>query len=215
MSLKKELPLLLIVLIPFIYLAYIWNALPETVPTHWNASGEIDGWSSKNTLLLIPFLLPVLIYVLLTVIPKIDPKKKIDAKSNKFYNIKFLLTLFMSILALFILYSSKSQTFTNPNIIILLIGLLYVVLGNYMKTFKPNYFIGIRTPWALENETVWKRTHNMAGKYWFFGGLLIIVLSLLLDKKLNLILFIVITSILTIIPIVYSYLLFKKIETSH
>lgn len=215
MSLKKELPLLLIVIIPFIYLGYIWNGLPETVPTHWNIKGEIDGWSSKNTLLLIPFLLPVLIYTIFTVVPKIDPKRKIEAMGNKFYTIKFLLTLFMSVLALFILYSSKSQSFTNPNIIILLIGLLYVILGNYMKTFKPNYFIGIRTPWTLENETTWKKTHNMAGKYWFLGGLIIIISSLILDKKPNVILFIIITSIISMIPIIYSYLLFKRAETQH
>jgi len=215
MSLKKELPLIVIVLIPFIYLGYIWNGLPETVPTHWNINGEIDGWSSKSTLLLIPFLLPVLIYTLLTIVPKIDPKKKIEAMGNKFYDIKFLLTLFMSVLSLFILYSSKSQSFTNPNIILLLIGILYVILGNYMKTFKPNYFIGIRTPWTLENETTWKKTHKMAGKYWFFGGLIIITSSLILDKKPNFTLFITITTIIAIIPIVYSFLLYKKTETKH
>jgi len=215
MSLKKEFPLVLIVLIPFIYLAYIWNTLPETVPTHWNANGEIDGWGNKRKLILIPFMLPVLFYIILTIVPKIDPKKKIEAMGNKFYNIKFSLTLFMSVLALFILYSSKTHSFTNPNIIVLLIGLLFVILGNYMKTLKPNYFIGIRTPWTLESETVWKKTHKMAGKYWFFGGLLIIIFSLILDKKLNTTLFIIITSIIALTPIVYSYLLFKKTDTQN
>lgn len=82
MSLKKELPIILIVLIPFIYLAFIWNVLPEQVPIHWNANGEIDGWGSKATLLIIPFILPVLIYVILSLVPKIDPKQKIEATSK-------------------------------------------------------------------------------------------------------------------------------------
>ncbi|MGB1211538.1 MAG: SdpI family protein [Lacinutrix venerupis] len=214
MSLKKELPIILIVLIPFIYLAFIWNVLPEQVPIHWNANGEIDGWGSKATLLIIPFILPVLIYVILSLVPKIDPKQKIEATSKKFYNIKLLLTLFMSILALFILYSSKSQSFTNPNIIIMLIGLLYVILGNYMKTIKTNYFIGIRTPWTLENDIVWKKTHKLAGKYWFIGGLLVILLGFILEPKPNMVSFIIITTIITIIPVVYSYVIFKQLKTN-
>lgn len=214
MSLKKELPIILIILIPFIYLAFIWNVLPEQVPIHWNANGEIDGWGSKATLLIIPFILPVLIYVILSLVPKIDPKQKIEATSKKFYNIKLLLTLFMSILALFILYSSKSQSFTNPNIIIMLIGLLYVILGNYMKTIKTNYFIGIRTPWTLENDIVWKKTHKLAGKYWFIGGLLVILLGFILEPKPNMVSFIIITTIITIIPVVYSYVIFKQLKTN-
>lgn len=212
MSLKKELPLIIIVLIPFIYLAYIWNVLPAEVPIHWNAIGEIDGWGNKKTLILIPFLLPLLVYAIFSIMPKIDPKKKIDATSKKFYNIKFLLTLFMSVLALFILYSSKNQSFTNPNILTILIGVFFVVLGNYMKTIKANYFIGIRTPWTLENETVWKKTHKLAGKYWFFGGLLIIILSLVLEKELNFKVFIAITLVISILPIVYSFIVYKKIK---
>ncbi|APX99397.1 SdpI family protein [Lacinutrix venerupis] len=212
MSLKKELPIILIILIPFIYLAFIWNVLPEQVPIHWNANGEIDGWGSKATLLIIPFILPVLIYVILSLVPKIDPKQKIEATSKKFYNIKLLLTLFMSVLALFILYSSKSQSFTNPNIIIMLIGLLYVILGNYMKTIKTNYFIGIRTPWTLENDIVWKKTHKLAGKYWFIGGLLVILLGFILEPKPNMVSFIIITTIITIIPVVYSYVIFKQLK---
>lgn len=214
MSLKKELPIILIILIPFIYLAFIWNVLPEQVPIHWNANGEIDGWGSKATLLIIPFILPVLIYVILSLVPKIDPKQKIEATSKKFYNIKLLLTLFMSVLALFILYSSKSQSFTNPNIIIMLIGLLYVILGNYMKTIKTNYFIGIRTPWTLENDIVWKKTHKLAGKYWFIGGLLVILLGFILEPKPNMVSFIIITTIITIIPVVYSYVIFKQLKTN-
>ncbi|HLV39232.1 SdpI family protein, partial [Xanthomarina sp.] len=158
MKLKKELPLIGIVLLPFIYLAYIWNQLPEKVPMHWNIKGDIDRYGDKIELLLIPFLLPVLVYVIFLVVPKIDPKKKLHKMGNKLQNLKVLMTIFMSVLALFIIYSAKNNTFTNPNYILLLIGVLYIILGNYFKTIKANYFIGIRTPWTLESETVWKET---------------------------------------------------------
>lgn len=212
MNLKKEIPILLIVLVPFIYLAYIWNDLPQTVPTHWNWKGEIDDWGNKSTLILITFLLPGLIYILFTIIPFIDPKKKIQAMGNKYHNLKFLMVLFMSGLAMFIIYSTKTQTLTNPSIILLAIGLLYMLLGNYMKTIKANYFIGIRTPWTLESETVWKSTHELAGKLWFIGGLLIVISSLITSKGFNSKLFITITILITLIPFIYSYMEFKKIN---
>lgn len=212
MNFKKEFPLIIVMALPFIYLAYIWNDLPEIVPTHWNASGEIDGYNSKNTLLLIPFMLPVLIYVIMTIAPKIDPKKKIASMSKKYEQLKFFLVLFMSVLALFIIYSSKTQNLSSPNIIYILLGLLFAGLGNYMTTVKPNYFIGIRTPWTLENETVWKKTHQLGGKIWFIGGLLIVCIGLIFTAKVAATLFIIIVAILTIIPLAHSYIEFKKLK---
>ncbi|MGK0413309.1 MAG: putative membrane protein [Polaribacter sp.] len=210
MNLKKELPLITIVLLPFIYLAYIWNQLPEKVPMHWNIKGEIDRYGEKMELIIIPILLPLLVYIIFLVVPKIDPKNKLNKMGNKLQTIKVLLTTFMSILALFIIYAAKNQSFANPNYIILLIGVLYIILGNYFKTIKANYFIGIRTPWTLENETVWKKTHKLGGKLWFVGGIIVVLTSLILDKEPNVTVFLIITGIITIIPIVYSYILFKN-----
>lgn len=210
MKLKKELPIIAIVLLPFIYLAYIWNQLPEKVPVHWNSLGEIDRYGEKIELLLIPILLPLLVYVIFLIVPRIDPKNKLHQMGNKLQAIKTLMVVLMSVLALFILYSAKHQSFNNPNYMVLLIGVLYIVLGNYFKTIKPNYFIGIRTPWTLENETVWKDTHRLGGKMWFIGGIIVVLSSLMLDHKQNFTLFLIITTILALVPVVYSYIRFKK-----
>lgn len=211
MKLKNEIPLIAIVSLPFIYLAYIWNELPEKVPMHWNIKGEIDRFGEKSELLLIPILLPLLVYIIFLIVPKIDPKNKISKMGNKYQHIKILLTTFMSILALFIIYTAKNQSFANPNYVVLLVGILYIILGNYFKTIKANYFIGIRTPWTLENETVWKETHKLGGKMWFVGGIIVVISSLILEKQLNFTIFMIITGIITIIPIAYSYFKFKKI----
>lgn len=210
MNLKKEMPILAIIVLPFIYLAYIWNELPNKVPMHWNFKGEIDRYGDKSELILIPFLLPLLVYVIFSIVPKIDPKNKLNKMGNKLQTIKFLLTTFMSILAIFIIYNAKNQSFSNPNYIILSIGVLYIILGNYFKTIKPNYFIGIRTPWTLENETVWKETHKLGGIFWFIGGILVVVFSLILDKSQNFTIFMIITGMITVVPIVYSYLIYRK-----
>jgi len=210
MNFKKELPLLIIVLLPFVYLAYLWNQLPEKVPLHWNIKGEVDRYGDKIELILIPILLPLLIYVILSVVPKIDPKNKLDKMGNKLQAIKFMLTTLMSVLALFIIYTAKNQSFTNPNYLVLLLGILYIILGNYFKTIKSNYFIGIRTPWTLESESVWKATHTLSGKLWFVGGVVVVLTSLVLDVQTNFSIFLIITGIISIIPIVYSYFIFQK-----
>ncbi len=207
---KKELPLIAVVLLPFLYLAYYWNRLPSRVPIHWNFQGQIDRYGSKMELLLIPILLPLLIYLIFLVIPLIDPKQKLKSMGNKYQRIKSLVTIFMSLLALVIIYSAKNKSLANPNYIILSIGILFLVMGNYFKTIKTNYFLGIRTPWTLEDEYVWKETHKVAGKFWFAGGLIIIVSSLILDKAANFALFLSIAVIITLIPIIYSYVLYQK-----
>lgn len=214
-TLKKELPIVGFVLLPFIYLTYLWNSLPEKVPIHWNYKGEIDDWGTKYSLIGVAFLLPVLTYVLMLLIPKIDPKKRIELMGGKYYQIKFVLVVFMSILSLFIIHSSKSQTLSSPILVFVLIGLLFMALGNYFKVIKQNYFLGIKTPWTLESEEVWKLTHILAGKLWIIGGLLIVIFSLVIPENINFYFFITITAIISIVPIVYSYLIFKKIKNSN
>ena len=214
-TLKKELPIVGFVLLPFIYLAYLWNSLPEKVPIHWNYKGEIDDWGTKYSLIGLVFLLPVLTYVFMLVIPKIDPKKRIELMGGKYYQIKFVLVVFMTVLSLFIIHSSKSQTLSSPSLVFVLIGILFMALGNYFKVIKQNYFLGIKTPWTLESEEVWKLTHILAGKLWIIGGLLIVIFSLIIPEKINFYLFVTITVLISIIPIVYSYLLFKKLKKSN
>ena len=210
MKLKKEFPILLIALSPIIYLALIWNNLPDTVPVHWNHKGEIDRYGSKTTLLYIALLMPLILYALFLLIPKIDPKKQIAKMGGKFQKLRFIITVFISITTIYIIYATKTMSLFNQNFMILLVGGLFLIFGNYFKTISPNYFIGIRTPWTLKNETVWKETHNVGGKLWFIGGLTLLVTGLVFSKS-NYIVFIAITTILIVVPIIYSYLRFKKI----
>tara|TARA_R110002012_G_scaffold79823_6_gene202729 strand:+ start:6007 stop:6648 length:642 start_codon:yes stop_codon:yes gene_type:complete len=213
MNLKKELPLIGIVLLPFLYLAYVWNQLPAQVPLHYNIKGEVDRYGDKSEIILIPIMTSLLIYVIFLAVPHIDPKKQIQKMGKKYDTLKWIITTFMSVLALFIIYTAKNQSFANPNYILLLCGVLFILLGNYFKTIKANYFIGIRTPWTLENESVWKETHKLGGKIWFAGGLLVILSSLIFDERTNFIIFMTIIAVMVLVPVVYSYLLFKKQAT--
>ncbi|WP_299208377.1 SdpI family protein [uncultured Dokdonia sp.] len=210
MNLRKEIPLIIIALLPFLYLGYLYADLPDTVPTHWNIEGQIDNWGSKSMLWIIPFITGFLGYVLMSLAPKIDPKGQIKQMGAKFYQLKFIIVLFLSVLGLYIIYAVQQQSMSSPKMIFVLIGVFFTALGNYFPSVKPNYFIGLRTPWTLESATVWKKTHRLAGKLWVVGGLLIIMTSLLIPQPQNLTVFLVITMIITIIPIMYSYVWYKQ-----
>jgi uncharacterized membrane protein len=149
-------------------------------------------------------------YFVFLIIPYVDPKQKLQNMGNKLNIMRMILTLFMSALALFILYSVEQKS-SNPGFVFVIIGLLFAFLGNYFKTIKPNYFIGIKTPWTLENEEVWKKTHELGGKLWFVGGLLM-ALTFVLPNNIQFYTFMGITAVITIIPILYSYRIFNKIK---
>lgn len=210
-SFKRELLVIAIAILPFLYLLYIWPDLPARVPLHWDSEGHINGWGTKFTLILIPFLLPILTYVLFVIMPLIDPRKNLMNMGSKFQQLKLIIVLLMTCLALAILSATKSHTFFSPNGITLILGLLFTIIGNYLPSLKPNYFIGFKTPWTLENDIVWKKTHQLAGKMWFPGGLIIITCIFLIpDPILTHNIFVAIAITISIVPIVYSFLIFKK-----
>ncbi len=210
----KELVLWIFIALPYVYLATIWNELPEIVPTHFNLDGVADGWSKKQTLLYIPAALGIGTYLLMLIIPILDPKKKIQQMEGKYYVLRFMLTFFFSVLTLFLLYVSKEETLNNPNILFVIIGVFFAMLGNYFQTVRPNYFIGIRTPWTLENEHVWRKTHRLGGRIWLAGGVCIAILAFFVTYKIIFtILFGIILSFMVVVPVLYSYIEFKKIES--
>ena len=202
-----EFLILAIIVIPVIYLLAIWAELPEEVPMHWNAKGQIDRYGSKNELVGLLFILNLPLYFILKYAPKIDPKKKIS--DAQLAGLRLVMHLFMSALALFILYSTKQAEMSSPFGIISLVGLLFAVLGWYFSRLKPNYFIGIRTPWTLENEEVWTRTHKASGPVWIIGGILMAIAPLIVESASAYIV-IGITLILTIYSVGYSWWAFKN-----
>ena len=210
-KLIREFILWAFIALPYLYLATIWDKLPDQVPTHFNIEGTPDAWSAKTTLLFLPGALGIGIYLLMLLIPALDPKKKIRQMGEKYYAFRFMLTFFFSLLSTYILYITNEGSLTNPNMLIALIGALFAMLGNYFPTIRPNYFIGIRTPWTLENEIVWKKTHRIGGRLWVVSGILIVILSFVVQDNTALaVIFGAILFIMVIVPVVYSYLEFKK-----
>ncbi len=209
----KDLFILLIALIPAVYLVYIYHSLPETVPVHFNLSGKPDSYGHKTTLIFIVGLLIATtmgVYLLIRSLPKIDPKKTARISSSAFQKIAVAVVVFLSAISIIIIYSTVNGSFNLAGLFNPLAGLFFIYIGNLMHSIKPNYFVGIRVPWTLEDPDNWRATHRLAGKLWVAGGIGITISALLLPPKPGEIVFISIAALLVLIPIIYSFRYFKK-----
>jgi uncharacterized membrane protein len=146
--------------------------LPEQIAIHWNYKGEPNRFVDKSYgAFLIPGIMVVL-YIFRIILPKIDPKKNNYPRFEGTYS--WIMT---GILLFFFLFQvvkiiGDLGIINSKYVIPELIGLLFIFIGNLSPKFKPNYFIGIRTPWTLANEDVWKKTHRFGGKVFVILGLL-------------------------------------------
>ncbi len=205
---KKEIPIWLIMALPVIYLLIVWDQVPGEIPSHWNLSGEIDGYTK-------PWVFPIMligVYLLMLFIPRIDPRKQnYDIFSSSYYRIRIGIMTFLSLIFGISIAISTGIDFPMNRVIVIAVLALISFMGNYLGTIRPNWFIGVRTPWTLENEEVWRKTHLLAGRFWFWGGLLGILLMFLLPATLFFALLIAIVVIISLTPILYSYFLHKNL----
>ena len=204
---------LVVWLLPAVYLLLAYSSLPQTVPIHYGIKGNIDRYGDKSEFLTFQCILlgvPVLVYMLMKFLPLIDPKKQVKYGEATFQKLAFGLVLFFSFLNIAIIYSTAHNGFKIDKLIFPSIGLLCVFLGNMMNSIKPNYFAGIRTPWTLENEDNWRATHRLAGKIWFTGGIILTIIMFFLSAEVATIVFTSIMATMALIPVIYSYVYFRK-----
>lgn len=206
---KKNLKTLIItsviILLPIIAGLILWEKFPEEVPIHFNAQGVADGWSGKGTAVFVMPTFMLAIHWICAFVTSLDPKSKNITEKNM--NLVLWITPVLSVFVSGLIYSSALGYELNISIIMpLFFGMFFIVIGNYMPKCKQNYTIGIKIPWALDSEENWNYTHRLAGKTWVIGGLLIIALSFLKTVWI----FMAITIIMVIIPVIGSYLFHKK-----
>ena len=206
---KKNLKTLIItsviILIPIIIGLCLWNQLPEKIPFHWNVKGEVDDWASKPVAV---FALPLFMLAMQWVCvfaTSSDPKKQnITPKA-------MLLALWivpvLSVVLSLVMYLSALGTEVRIEIVMTtLLGLMFVIIGNYMPKCKQTYTIGFRISWTLNNEQNWNKTHRLAGWLWVGGGIVILITGFfglwwpILPCA----------AIMALVPIVYSFVLHKR-----
>ncbi|AGK55763.1 SdpI family protein [Bacillus sp. 1NLA3E] len=184
--------------------------LPQEVPIHWSFTGEANGYSSKLGAMFTQIGIMTLLYVSVAFLPKIDPRKANYSLFSKGYQIIYnsLLTIFFVLNVITILiglgYDIPMATMST-----LIIGAIFIIMGNFMQQVRSNFFIGIRTPWTLSNDEVWKKTHRFGGKI-FFGGGVIMIFATFLPSVLKETVLIIVIVVTVAAPYAYSYWQFKK-----
>ncbi|MEM1094990.1 MAG: SdpI family protein [Bacteroidota bacterium] len=204
----------LVLLLPFFFIPYLWGILPDEIPTHWNAAGEADDYSSKAFGLLFIPLLNIAIYLGTIFLVKIDPKKQAAADQKPVRALLFIMPFFMTAVFGFIMYKTLNPDANVTGLVLGGVGLMLAAIGNYLGTMKPNYFIGIRTPWTLQSDDVWRSTHRMAGPIWMAGGLGLAIGVFVFPASIFPLVFMGVTVLLALIPVVYSYLAFQQLDDS-
>lgn len=209
-ALKKEWYNLLLLILPFLVMPFIWDQLPAQIPTHWNLQGKVDGYSSRAVGMLMLPLVNIGTYLLILYLPAIDPKKRIEVDQKPIPILRTLLVVLLLGLHGWIIASALGTQIQSQGWLYLGLAVFFVVMGNYLRTIKPNYFIGIRVPWALENADNWKATHRLASYLWVSGGLLLVLLFPFFKAKSFATVFSMTVIIMAFVPMVYSFYFYKK-----
>lgn len=203
--------LLLLSALSFGAFLLVYPHLPQIVPIHWNAAGFVDGWGHKRTNLVLAAV-PALSATGLYLVPKIDPRRRNFQAHSKAYGIFGVVVVAMCILLCWAITLPALGIRLPINIVInLILGVTFIIMGNYMPQLRSNFFAGIRTPWALENDIVWRKTHRMGGVVFCVSGVLMVLTAFIQNTALALIPMGVMLAGMVWVYI-YSYLVFRKLK---
>jgi immunity protein, SdpI family len=164
----------------------IYGRLPAQVPSHWDLYGQVNNTMGRLWAVLLLPAITAGLWLLMLALPRIDPRRASYAEfAGTYWLFLNALTLFLAVLYVATLGTALGWLIAVPQIIGAGVGLLFMVLGNELGRVKPNWFVGIRTPWTLSDPEVWRRTHRVGGRLFFAAGLLIVLASVLLPASLS------------------------------
>src|ERR1700737_128759 len=208
-QMRKWIPLP-IVAPAFIASAVVFPRLPESMPTHFDMSGRANGWGSRLFGAWgMPFFL-LMMWGLVRALPAIDPRGSNYAKFGGAYEgIIVSIMLFMLGMHIIVLRAALGYPVAIQRVVPVGIGVLFVVMGNLLPRARPNWFVGIRTPWTLSSDRVWEKTHRLGGRLFVAGGILLVLAALAMEQWAHIVL-ITVVLLSTATVFIYSYVEWKR-----
>ncbi|BAK56116.1 hypothetical protein SFBM_0337 [Candidatus Arthromitus sp. SFB-mouse-Japan] len=199
-------------LLPTILCSFIYNKLPDKIPTHFDINGNIDSYGSKLFICIILPLILCIFNIITHLIINNDPNKKNHNKSLKIL-IYFLAPLMSVIFIPTTILISLGININMSVIAPVFMSIIFIFIGNYLPKCRQNYTIGIRLPWTLNNKENWKKTHRLAGLLFVISGILNILITIIFP---NLSFYTLTISLIVsaIIPAIYSFLMYKKYKNT-
>ena len=198
----------IIILIPMIVGFVLWDKLPEQMATHWGFGGEVDGWSSISVAVIFLPMVLLAIHWLCMLLSGLDKSNR--DQDPKAFGVVFWIIPIVSLYANGTMYATAFGMKIDIKLCLLtLLGIMFMVIGNYLPKTKRNYTLGVKLPWTVNNEENWNVTHRFCGKVWFVGGI-VLMLTAFLPMAVFPIVLIAAIILLTGIPAIYSYVYYKK-----
>jgi uncharacterized membrane protein len=189
---------------------WFYPELPERVAVHWGIAGRVDGWSSK---IILVFVFPVagfLLGLLFLVLPKIDPRKKeVALHARTYWTIVNIALVFLASLQVMLVGYNLGWPIDIPLLVPVGVGVLFLLIGNLMPRMRPNWTMGIRTPWTLSSEQVWRKTHRLGGYCFMAMGLMMIAAGFL-GTPTTLPYVVGVTITFALVPVVYSFFAWRS-----
>jgi uncharacterized membrane protein len=200
---------LLIFLILIFGAIILYPKIPNTIPTHWNASGEADAFSGKDAVFIIPILFLVIL-ILFFILPLMEVfRENMIQIYNYYYAFKLMFSIFFAVLFVATLLPPLGYNVNVSYIVIAMIGLLFISLGFILPKLKRNFMFGIRTGWTLSSDSVWEKTHKIGGVLFGALGVITILLLFVLELQTLFFTFLALTIIVSLFLVFYSYYIFK------
>jgi len=211
-TLRRDWLLWLMMIGMFVFAFWIYPRLPAMVPGHWNLQGEIDRYYPKTFGAFFAPLLTVGLYLLMLFLPLIDPRRdNYERFAGAYTFMRWGLVIFLAIIYGISIMAALGYGLDVALLIKGLVAILFIVIGNFMGQFRHNYFVGIKTPWTLANEEVWRRTHRLSGRIWVVCGLACLAVSPI-ESPWGAGVFFAALMIMVVVPIVYSYIIFADLQ---
>jgi uncharacterized membrane protein len=187
-----------------------YPVLPDPMPSHWNAAGQIDGWMPKFWgVMLFPIIMAA-IWLVFLVLPRISPRGfEMDPFTRAWGYLRVAILAYMLLIEALAVRAAQGDGQISVKALFAGLGVLFVLMGNFLGKVTRNFFVGIRTPWTLANEEVWHRTHRLGGKCFVVAGLVVVASAVLgLDFR------VMIGAILVaaLVPVAYSYVIYRKLD---
>lgn len=211
---KSELLAFGIILVSFFIGFYFYQKMPKEIASHWNIEGRVNGYISRFWgIFLVPFI-SLLIFLLFVAIPKIDPLRSNINKFRKNFDTFIIITLiFLLYIHILIIIWNLGIKFDIRQFLAPAFTVLFYYLGALIENSKRNWFIGIRTPWTMSSDEVWRITHKLGGKLFKISA--VIAFFGFIFPTFAIYLFVIPVILSSIFIIIYSYFEYQNLKKSH
>jgi uncharacterized membrane protein len=194
------------------YVAWLYPDLPDPMPTHWNAAGQVDDYTAKAIGAPLIAAIPIISFIIFKLIPVISPRGFRTESFRDTLNILMTATVvFGCVIGVGVMRAAQDASVDISSFVFVAVGLLLMVMGNFLGKVRKNFFLGIRTPWTLASDEVWAKTHRLGGWCFVVAGIFMAIMGVIAPPSgMPWVIGIIVA--IALIPVVYSYIAYRRIE---